>query len=253
MNVGFIGTGEIAEALIEGITGQGHKIYVSNRSNLRSQRLSEEYSDVIACENDEVCSSSDIIFICLMASVARNILPNLSFRTNHQIISVMAHINSHELKSYCLPAKNICITIPLPFVAKGGCPLPVYPHSDALSVLYGTNNSIIVLESPDHIAPHFVISAMLSPVFSLFDLASKWLGSKTGNDLQSEIYLTHLFKGYLDFMPDSERERFTAALHSLSTEGGLNSTLKAHMQEKGTYSALSDGLTLLEKRLGIKS
>ena len=253
MNVGFIGTGEIAEALIEGITGQGHKIYVSNRSNLRSQRLSEEYSDVIACENDEVCSSSDIIFICLMASVARNILPNLSFRTNHQIISVMAHINSHELKSYCLPAKNICITIPLPFVAKGGCPLPVYPHSDALSVLYGTNNSIIVLESPDHIAPHFVISAMLSPVFSLFDLASKWLGSKTGNDLQSEIYLTHLFKGYLDFMPDSERERFTAALHSLSTEGGLNSTLKAHMQEKGTYSALSDGLTILEKRLGIKS
>ena len=253
MNVGFIGTGEIAEALIEGITGQGHKIYVSNRSNLRSQRLSEEYSDVIACENDEVCSSSDIIFICLMASVARNILPNLSFRTNHQIISVMAHINRHELKSYCLPAKNICITIPLPFVAKGGCPLPVYPHSDALSVLYGANNSIIVLESPDHIAPHFVISAMLSPVFSLFDLASKWLGSKTGNDLQSEIYLTHLFKGYLDFMPDSERERFTAALHSLSTEGGLNSTLKAHMQEKGTYSALSDGLTILEKRLGIKS
>ena len=253
MNVGFIGTGEIAEALIEGITGQGHKIYVSNRSNLRSQRLSEEYSDVIACENDEVCSSSDIIFICLMASVARAILPKINFRGDHQIISVMAHINRDELISYCLPAKNICITIPLPFVAKGGCPLPVYPHSDALKFLYGANNSIIVLESPDHIAPHFVISAMLSPVFSLFDLASKWLGSKTGNDLQSEIYLTHLFKGYLDFMPDSERERFTAALHSLSTEGGLNSTLKAHMQEKGTYSALSDGLALLEKRLGIKS
>ena len=253
MNVGFIGTGEIAEALIEGITGQGHKIYVSNRSNLRSKRLSKEYTDVIACENDEVCSSSDIIFSCLMASVARAILPKINFRGDHQIISVMAHINRDELISYCMPAKNICITIPLPFVAKGGCPLPVYPHSDALKFLYGANNSIIVLESPDHIAPHFVISAMLSPVFSLFDLASKWLGSKTGNDLQSEIYLTHLFKGYLDFMPDSERERFTAALHSLSTEGGLNSTLKAHMQEKGTYLALSDGLALLEKRLGIKS
>jgi len=253
MNVGFIGTGEIAEALIEGITGQGHKMYVSNRSHSRSQRLSEEYTEVIACENDEVCSSSEIIFICLMAPAARDILPKLNFRADHQIISVMAHINRDELKSYCLPAKNVCITIPLPFVAKGGCPLPVYPHSDALRALYGANNSIIVLENPDHIAPHFVISAMLSPVFSLFDLASKWLGSKTGNDLQSEIYLTHLFKGYLDFMPDRERERFAAALHSLSTEGGLNSTLKAHMQEKGTYSALSDGLALLEKRLGIKS
>ena len=111
MNVGFIGTGEIAEALIEGITGQGHKIYVSNRSNLRSKRLSKEYTEVIACDNDEVCSSSDIIFICLMAPVARAILPKLNFRTDHQIISVMAHINRDELISYCLPAKNICITI----------------------------------------------------------------------------------------------------------------------------------------------
>ena len=253
MKVGFIGTGEIAEALIKGILGQGHKIFISNRSHSRSKRLSQEYSEVIACENDVVCSSSDIIFICLMASVARDIIPKLNFRKEHQIVSVMAHINHDELTNYCLPAKNVCITIPLPFVAQGGCPLPVFPQNDALRALYGANNSIIVLESSDHIAPHFVISAMLSPVFSLFDLASKWLGSKTGNDLQSEIYLTHLFKGYLDFMPDSERERFTAALHSLSTEGGLNSTLKTHMQEKGTYSALLDGLALLEKRLGKKS
>ena len=29
--IGFIGTGEIASAMVNGITNQGHKIYVSER------------------------------------------------------------------------------------------------------------------------------------------------------------------------------------------------------------------------------
>ncbi len=252
MKVGFIGTGEIAESLIRGIVGQGHTIFISKRNSLRSQKLSAEFPEIIACENSEVCSNSDVVFISLMAPVARNILPELTFRDNHKIISVMAHINYGDLVKYCFPATSISITIPLPFIAKGGCPLPVYPSCEALNDLFGAQNPIINLKSVDDIAPHFVITATLSPIFTLFDCASKWLGSKSGDYLKSEIYLTHLFKGYLDFMPDSECERFATALHSLSTEGGLNSTLKTHMQDKGTYKSLINGLDLLAERLTAK-
>ena len=100
MNVGFIGTGEIAEALIEGITGQGHKIYVSNRSNLRSKRLSKEYTEVIACDNDEVCSSSDIIFICLMAIRQINIISELEHTSSlsQAITSVYSLESLFDLK-----------------------------------------------------------------------------------------------------------------------------------------------------------
>ena len=108
-----------------------------------------------------------------------------------------------------------------------------------------------MLKNAADIAPHFAISATLSPIFSLFDVAAKWLSERTGNDLTSEVYVTHLFKGYLDFMPDEECERFQNALESLSTEGGLNSTLKAFMNEKGTYEAFVDGLDAFRDRLEI--
>ena len=83
------------------------------KKNHRQKRL------IFTSDLKKAVNNSDIIFICLMASVARAILPKINFRGDHQIISVMAHINRDELISYCLPAKNICITIPLPFVAKG--------------------------------------------------------------------------------------------------------------------------------------
>jgi len=251
MKVGFIGTGEIAEALIRGIVGQGHHIWISNRNSERARKLSEVYSEVISGTNEKVILSSDIIFICLMSTVASKALPKLNFRKGQQIISVMAHTTNEQLKDYCYPAEKISVTIPLPFIAKGGCPLPVFPRSLALEDLYGSNNPIIVLKNAADIAPHFAISATLSPIFSLFDVAAKWLSERTGNDLTSEVYVTHLFKGYLDFMPDEECERFQNALESLSTEGGLNSTLKAFMNEKGTYEAFVDGLDAFRDRLKI--
>jgi pyrroline-5-carboxylate reductase len=251
MKVGFIGTGEIAEALIRGVAGQGHHIWISNRGSERAKTLSETYNEVISCTNEKVVLNSDIVFICLMSPVASEELPKLVFRKGHQIISVMAHTTHKQLREYCYPTENICITIPLPFIAKGGCPLPVFPRSDALETLYGTNNPIIVLKSSTDIAPHFVISATLSPIFTLFEVASKWLTERTGADLNSEIYVTHLFKGYLDFMPDEECKRFQNALKSLSTEGGLNSTLKTFMRDKGAYKAFADGLDAFRDRLGI--
>ncbi len=65
MKVGFIGTGEIAEALIRGIVGQGHHIWISNRNSERARKLSEVYSEVISGTNEKVILSSDIIFICV--------------------------------------------------------------------------------------------------------------------------------------------------------------------------------------------
>ena len=37
--IGFIGTGEIASAMVNGITNQGHKIYVSERGVKYASKL----------------------------------------------------------------------------------------------------------------------------------------------------------------------------------------------------------------------
>ena len=37
----------------------------------------------------------------------------------------------------------LALTIPLPPIAKGGCPLPVYPASPTLEALFGARNPVI--------------------------------------------------------------------------------------------------------------
>jgi pyrroline-5-carboxylate reductase len=251
MKVGFIGMGEIAEALVEGIVGNGHEISISRRNSVRAEKLSHAYNEIVCCSNEEVVSNSDIIFVCLMSPVAEQELPKLKFKGHHHIISVMANTSRKQLMDLCFPSNNIYITIPLPFIAKGGCPLPVFPSCRALDNLYGENNSIIVVNRAEDIAAYFAISATLSPIFTLFEVAADWLTDKTEDNLSAEVYVTQLFKGYLDFMPNGERKRFQVALKSLSTEGGLNSTLKAFMSQNNTYKIFEDGLDSLRQRLGI--
>lgn len=251
MKVGFIGMGEIAEALVEGIVGNGHEISISRRNSVRAEKLSQAHKEIVCCSNEEVVSNSDIIFVCLMSPVAEQVLPKLSFKDHHHIISVMANTSRKQLMDLCFPSNKIYITIPLPFIAKGGCPLPVFPSCSALDHLYGGNNSIIVVSCAKDIPAYFAISATLSPIFKLFEVAADWLADKTGDNLSAEIYVTQLFKGYLDFMPNDERERFQNALKSLSTEGGLNSTLRAFMSKNDTFKTFEDGLDSLRQRLGI--
>jgi len=40
-------------------------------------------------------------------------------------------------------------------------------------------------------------------------------------------------------------------LEELSTEGGLNATLKAHMRGQGANTALTEGLDAFQERLGL--
>lgn len=66
--------------------------------------------------NEELVSSVDVVFIGLLPGPARDTLPNLPFRKDQIIISMMAAVDIGELikLSYNADAKNIVRTVPLP-------------------------------------------------------------------------------------------------------------------------------------------
>lgn len=247
-HVGFIGTGELASAMVRGLVGQGHDIWVSERNAVISANLAKTYADVSVGSNQTVLDACDIVFLCLMDTVAKDVLPDLSFRAGQKIVSVMLGVSLVELQTHCAPADEISITIPLPFIARGGCPLPVYPESKALSQLYGSNNLILPMANEAALAPHFAATALLSPIFAQLQTGAHWLGSITGDPKAAEAYIAALFKGTFDDIP---ADGFAGVLQGLSTEGGLNATLRQHMADQGALGDLTDGLDALRSRLGI--
>ena len=163
--VGFIGTGKIASAMVRGVTGQGHEIYVSKRGANIAADLAL-LDDVQIFDNQDLLDKADIIILCLLKDVAHLILPELNFREGHRVISVMVDVSFSQLAKLCAPVQAIEITIPLPFVATGNCPLPCFPSNVIISELFGTNNPIFSTKTEAGLNAHFAVTAMASVVFA---------------------------------------------------------------------------------------
>ncbi|MCP5085424.1 MAG: NAD(P)-binding domain-containing protein [Rhodobacteraceae bacterium] len=249
--IGFVGTGEIAAAMVRGLTGQGHKVFVSERSAARAASLAAEFAEVSVADNQSIVDCSDIVCLCLMADVAREVLPSLTFRSDQRVISAMVDVDLAALASLCAPASDICITIPMPFIAQGGCPLPVFPESAALREVFGERNLILRCESESAMNAHFAASSLCSGLFTQMRAGAEWLGGVTGDAEAAETYVAALLSGYLNELPKDGKGRFSEALQALSTEGGLNATLRAHLEDAGMLDVLVEGLDSFRGRLGL--
>ena len=250
MRIGFVGTGEIAVAMVRGLVGRGHLIIVSNRNAEKAAQLAAEVPEVTVAENAQVVAESDTVFLCLMADTARQLLANLPFRTDQRIISVMADLPLAELQSLCAPATDIAITIPLAAIAKGGSMLPVYPPSSALKALFGETDTLLPVASERALNAHFGGTALCAPLIALMQSGSRWLADQTGDVQAAERYVAGVFAAFLRDVAAGETD-FEALLQSLATEGGLNAHMKAHMAAAGSADTLTEGLDALKPRLGL--
>lgn len=245
--VGFIGTGEIAAAMVRGLAGQGHEIFVSERNAAVAARLAAEVAGVEVAPNEAVVAGSDIVVLCLLASVAMTVLPGLTFRAGQSVISVMVDVPHAALQSLCAPATEIAITIPLPPIAAGGCPLPVYPASPALTALFGARNMAFPVRDEAALNAHFGATALCSPLLAQMQVTVGWLSEFTGDTALAEAYLLSMIRGYLPEKPEPGLVAKTLA--SLSTVGGLNATLRARMAP--AYAELRQGLDAFRSRVGL--
>jgi pyrroline-5-carboxylate reductase len=246
MRLGFLGTGEIAAAMVRGLAGQGHQILVSPRNAQTAASLAQ-LPGVSIAPNEQVVEDSEVVFLCLLARVAEEILPRLRFRAGQTLISVMVDARLAKLRQLCAPATDIVRTIALPPIATGGCPLPVYPASPILDALFGARNLILPQPSEAALNAHLGASALCSPILDQLLTATDWLATHTDNPAAAEAYVAAMIRAYLP--THATGGELALALEKLSTEGGLNATLRAVMAP--AKDDLTRGLDGFGPRLGL--
>ena len=248
MIVGFLGTGRIAAPMVEALVEGCHDILVSERSRAVSRDLAGRFAGVTVRDNRGVVEGSEVVVISLLATVAREELPDLPFRSDQRVISVMADMSLAEIADVIGETVELCITIPYPFINTGGCPLAVYPASPTLTALFGGNNTVIPVDSEAAMKPHFAASAVTSTIMKELMTVRDWLGSHAGGPAAAEKYMTALVGGYLGAMQKDGADRLGEAVGNLATAGGLNAQLLAHMEAAGTMKTLESGLDELLRR-----
>ncbi|MDO5706037.1 MAG: NAD(P)-binding domain-containing protein [Paracoccus sp. (in: a-proteobacteria)] len=247
--IGFLGTGEIAAALVETLADDGHQITLSRRSEAVSEQLAARFPGVRRADNQQVVDDSDVVIVCLLADVARQVLPGLRFREGQTVISVMARMPVAELSTLCAPARDTCAAIPLPPITLGGTPLAVYPDNAQLRAIFGAHATIHVCDSETALAAHFAATGILLPLLDQIDVAAGWLAGFTGDRAAATDYLAGLIGGYCRLLaqtPDLPRLRA-----GLNTEGGLNQTLSRKLAQSGAPDALAEGLDSLRVGLNL--
>lgn len=197
----------------------------------------------------EVVDRSDAVFVCLAADAAREVLPGLSFKPGQAVVSVMAGFPLEELRAAVAPADEVCVTIPMPVIERGGCPLPVYPASRALDTLYGHGNPVIPVADESALEPFWAVSGTMASVIEELRTVTGWLADHIGDPDAAERYVTHLYGAQFSYLQTDTAGRLDAALHDLSIGGGLNATLRDRVEHSGHYGELRAGLDALYDRI----
>lgn len=237
MRIGVIGCGTIASAAVKGIAGDGHEITVSERSARRAAELSDTYDNVRVSDNQEVVDSSDVLFLGLMAEVARDTLSLLSFREDQRVITFMAGASLEEADAMVRPARVTAIMMPFPGIAQGGTPIMMYGDTELVTTLFGDRNSIFPLQSADEMVSYLCAQAVLSPVASMVADAADWLGERVSDTAQGEAFLRMLVASNLSAMACEP------LIEALNAPGGYNQRLRLHIEAQGMGAALKKGLT----------
>ena len=180
MNLGFIGSGEITKAVVRGIINSKinyKKIYISKRNIKISRNLKKESKKIIILsDNQKILNMSNWVFLAVTPDVGLKILKQLKFKKSHTVISFISTIKMAKLKELInLNKKKIVRAIPLPPIALGKGPVPIYPKNTKVKNFFNKIGECIEINNEDISLNFWATSSLMASYYELLSTTSKWL------------------------------------------------------------------------------
>lgn len=246
--IGLIGTGHIAAPIARFLASKGHEIFVTERNQKVSESLKSQVGASVGSPQ-EVLDNSDIVFLCLRPHVAEGILIPLTFRADHQIISVMAGVPMRDLAAFCAPASDFAQFVPLGFLEQGGFPMAGFGNDRLLAELFEPENPVIGLKTEKALNAHMAVCATIPGMLDLLATSAEWLTDETGDAANADFYVAQLLAGFLSSMEKGGAGRLAAARDELATEGTYSLHTTNTLRAGRAHDALRTALTENNERM----
>ncbi len=181
LTLGFLGCGKISSAVCRGYATadssvRPNKLLVSLRSADKSSQLKNDFPDLVSVLDDlaAIVQQSDILFIGLLPSVARQVLPSLSFQ-GKLVISMMAAVDFNEVLSLTRCPDNMIVrTVPLPSNARHCGPILMHPpNADAEQILRIIGTPVVCREEQE-MTPMVAMTGHISSFYELLRMTQDW-------------------------------------------------------------------------------
>ncbi|AQX21787.1 pyrroline-5-carboxylate reductase [Bartonella sp. CDC_skunk] len=250
MRIGFLGTGTISAAMVDGLmasTFDVQSIIVSPRNAQRAKHLARMYEKVTIAENNQkLLDVSDCVFLCLPNQVAEEVLRGLSFRSNQLVVSVLAMAPMAEVEEWI--NHKVYRAVPLPFIAECKNVTPFYPDHPFLRTMFNALGRALVLHEEDQFNLFMTAGSLMGVYFNFIETAHQWLVNKGLDPLYSANFLAMMFGNLSDEMRKQIEDNHSTAVNfssferEFSTKGGTNEFLSNCFSHHGGQHALTMAL-----------
>ena len=253
MNIGFIGTGKIASAVISGIFKSNliyKKIIISPRNKIIAKKLKKNYNTIeIAKNNQEILNHCDWIFLSVTPKVGSKIIKELNFRSNQTINSFISTITLKQLKKAIKVKAKIVRAIPLPPISLKKGPVPICPPNKKVKLFFDKIGTTIEIKNEKFSINFWATSGMMAPFYELLRVMTDWLVKRGVKRDNAQKYITSLFLALSEDAVANSKKDLKYLVKESQTPNGLNEQGIRELTKSGFYKKLEKALNSLHKRL----
>jgi len=257
MKIGFIGTGAITTAMVEGLCKTEHPpsdIVVSPRNRIKAENLAARFDKVrIAGDNQVVVDECDCVVLAVVPQIAPAVLRELQFRKEQKIISVIAIKSISELKSLVDPAVNIIRAIPLPTVARHIGPIAFFPYTSWADNLFRDMGVPIAVTDETELSIVAAVTALIAPYYGLLEAVCRWGVTAGLESKASGNYVGSMFQAISVLARETSADCFENLAAEAATPGGLNEQALKEIRKLAGIDAFIKALDAVLARLMGKS
>jgi pyrroline-5-carboxylate reductase len=252
MKLGFIGAGTISSAIVEGLNTSPARcpIVLSPRNAEISAQLAGRHNNVtIAASNQAVLDAADTVVVAVRPQVAHEVLTSLSFRPDHQIISLVPAVSLEYLRSVTTPSRSVTRAVPLPAAAYRQSPTVIYPSTPSVKALFDQLGTAIELEKEEEFEIFTSATSIMSSYFGFAATTTSWMEHQGASKEQARVFVGQMLRGLAAATAAMHDRSFSELALEHETRGGLNEQVFRAIAPTSEFVELTKALNGILMRL----
>ena len=254
MRIGFVGTGVISAAVIDGLcrVPEGEivpEIIVSPRSEKVGRDLAARHPNVRRAKaNQDVVDGSDVICMGVLPSQLPDVLRGLHFRDAQIIVSFVAGADLEDVAAHVDAKPRICRVVPLPMIARREGPVLLYPAISEIRDLFAPLGTLI---EPANAASMMAFAHGGALMSSFFAMASAGVAGLEAHGVPREgarDYLMAMYRALAATGQAAPAEALGDLPARHETPGGVNEACRVHLSGLGWFDAYRGAIDAVARK-----
>jgi pyrroline-5-carboxylate reductase len=253
-DLGIVGVGAIAAAIVTGLCegeDDAPSIHLSPRSAARASRLAARYPSVhVAGGNQAVVERADVVLLCVRPQDAQTALPELAFRPEQTVISVLAGVPIDALRRLGAgPAEALVRAIPLPAVARRAGLTAIHPPDDLAHALFEPLGGVVAVDDERAFDALSASTATFAAHLAYLDTIGRWLAGRGIPQDDATRYVAAGFGALSGTLLPARPTDFGALAEEFATSGGTNEQFLTALRQAGAFDSVERALDDVARRL----